>query len=553
MGKQRLCALRRVSCTLAILAAVFLLLPQVSLAWSWGSDPLLTVNGADYTADDYRQWWGHWREKDTPLPESPDEYVDWLLMVQQGEQMELYQEPSYVRKVQTFLKVRSLMLLKKEEIDEKVKIPESEIRAHYEKEYNPRWHLMAFLFKEEEQARKQAERLVGKEVTTEELAKLTLEQGGPLSHLKRWQRLPKFRFEWRDYLGESPQAGAVSTPISQPNGFLILVLLEIQGPESEDYQAVKRTIESGLYKEKHQKHTVRFVEELKKRYQLRIDEKILARLGEERPDEELAKQIVIATKKQNIDAMTVWDNVQRDLNYRRNLGIKDLKFADLKESVMANIISQTLVSWEALERHYEKEEPFKNIYNFYTNHRLTKEIEKRFVQPKAKVNKEDMLSYYKEHKERYTHPEMISYAMADGEKSLVKKIRESIVHGKDFFEAVSSVYPEGAETRQLPINHLKPQLAEALKGLKTGEVSVPFKYGEGMALVKLISRKKAVPVPFEKVKQEIGEKVQKQKYEQAKKEFVEMLRSRSQISVAQEEWVRLQKELREKDASKKNS
>lgn len=113
-------------------------------AWFWNDSVLMTINGEKYSTQDYRNWWQNWQEENMPLPESPDEFMNWQLMAQEGSRMQLESEPGYQRKVETFLKVRSLMILKNEEIDSKVKPTRKELWAMYEKDYCPRWNIAVF-------------------------------------------------------------------------------------------------------------------------------------------------------------------------------------------------------------------------------------------------------------------------------------------------------------------------------------------------------------------------------------------------------------------------
>ena len=38
-------------------------------AWFWEETNLATVNGTEYSAQDFKNWWWNWREEATPLPE----------------------------------------------------------------------------------------------------------------------------------------------------------------------------------------------------------------------------------------------------------------------------------------------------------------------------------------------------------------------------------------------------------------------------------------------------------------------------------------------------
>jgi len=118
---------------LKVLFIIFLLIPAPAVAFFGGGAPLVTINGVEHTRQDFEKWWQFWKEEDSVLADNPDIYIDWLLMKQQAQEMELYENPSYKAKVRVFLKVRGLMYLKNEEIDSKMKLGDREIREYYQK------------------------------------------------------------------------------------------------------------------------------------------------------------------------------------------------------------------------------------------------------------------------------------------------------------------------------------------------------------------------------------------------------------------------------------
>ncbi|MEJ2200970.1 MAG: hypothetical protein P8X63_08155, partial [Desulfuromonadaceae bacterium] len=119
-----------------------LVLPVSSPAFFWDEPDLVTINGTGLSAEDFRDWWREWREADMPVPEEPKEFIDWVLLYQEAQAMQLDQNPTYLRKVAIFLKVRALMQLKQEEVSVHTRMPEDkELWADYRKEYTPIFNL----------------------------------------------------------------------------------------------------------------------------------------------------------------------------------------------------------------------------------------------------------------------------------------------------------------------------------------------------------------------------------------------------------------------------
>ena len=113
--------------TLAVML-FFVSLSPLRASWlPWSSSTLVTVNGKEYSTADFSNWWKNWRGKGMSIPDTPAPYVDWVLLYRQGEKMHLYDTPAYRMKVMILLKARSLMMLKYDEVDSKIKISRQEL------------------------------------------------------------------------------------------------------------------------------------------------------------------------------------------------------------------------------------------------------------------------------------------------------------------------------------------------------------------------------------------------------------------------------------------
>ena len=66
--------MRRFSTILISLTLMTFLFASPALCL-WGSDTLVTIDGATNTTEDFRTWWKFWNDADQPLPETP-EFLD---------------------------------------------------------------------------------------------------------------------------------------------------------------------------------------------------------------------------------------------------------------------------------------------------------------------------------------------------------------------------------------------------------------------------------------------------------------------------------------------
>ncbi len=520
-------------------------------AWLWTDSSLVTINHEKFSDQDFRDWWQNWQEENMPLPESPDEFINWQLMAQEGARMQLASEPGYQRKVETFLKVRALMILKNEEIDAKAKPSRNEMWALYEKEYCPRWQIAVFFFESEAQAAEKGKALAEGLTTKDDLQALTGKEGGPLFAETKWLRFPQIKEEWLASLrGKKP--GYITAPQAMGKHFIILHFVEEKGPEEEDFAKVKATIQSKVRDQLSAALTFKLVQDLKKKYQVTVDDAFLATIGDTPLDLESSERAVITTTQSDISAGALQAMMAKERQFRKQYNFRPEDAESLKERVVANMLAQTLISWEAINRHYEEKEPFAAVYQFYRKHRLTKEIEKRFIRPQAILDEAEAKAYYEENQQKFSYPEMISFALAEGEEELIKRMRQDVTRGADFFEVAGKHFPGGPPVQQIPVSHLDADLKEPLLALKKGEVSMPFPKGNNFAMAKIVNRRPAMPVPFLQVKAEIDKKLSEEKFAASRQEFLDLLKKKSSIKVNSKTWSKLRKELEQQYEAKGN-
>jgi parvulin-like peptidyl-prolyl isomerase len=206
-----------------------------------------------------------------------------------------------------------------------------------------------------------------------------------------------------------------------------------------------------------------------------------------------------------------------------------------------------------MNRHFEEKEPFASVYQFYRKHRLNKEVEKRFIRPQAKLDEGEAKAYYEKNQDKFSHPEMVSYLLAEGEEELIKRMRQDVISGEDFMAVVAKHFPSGLPVQQVPVSHLDAELKEPILGLSKGEVSMPFSLSKNFAMAKLVNRRPAMPVPFLQVKDEIEKKLSDEKFLATREEFLSQLKAKSTIKVNSKNWQKLRKELKKQHEKKETN
>lgn len=511
-------------------------------AWPWGKTTLVTINDETFTKEDFQHWWVNWKEKDTPFPERPEPFIEWHLLVQEATSMELYQEPTYRQKVNTFLKARALMLLKNEAVDSKIRIRDKDLWARYKEQYSPQWHVRILHFDQEIQARQICEDLGSGRLVLSDMAEQAMIDKGIVNQEDKWLRPRNCPGPWRDALA-GLGTGQVTQPLEMGKGFVCLCLQDKKGPEKADFDSLKSKIRLEVQKLRQSELTSELVRRLRKKYEVTVDEELFTELDVNNTPEELMDKILITTNRVNVPVRVFLDQLHKEQSLRGYRHFQTKEAADyLKKMVLDRIIAQTLTSWESLDRHYEERAPFKWVYRFYCQHRLIKELERRLFVPEAEVKDEEVAAYYEQHPDEFAGPEVVSIVVLEDDKRLADKIWAEVKRGADFFSVVRKYYAREIPVRRVPVDHLDPVMKEVVNKLTKGEVSAPFEVKGHSSMVKLVDRTVASRSPLSEVQEQIAQRLRQEKSDRLRRNFIRQLQARSDITINEKAWRDLRKE-----------
>jgi len=528
-----------------LLCVILLCWTVQATAWSWTEKPLLRIDGDKFSRADFEHWWANWREKDMSFPEDPGEFVDWQLLVREARQMELYMEPNYRRKVDTFLKARSLMILKEKEIDARIDVNDKRLWDRYVSEYCPRWRVELLSFDDEQLAAQTLQSIKKGEASLAEFR-----DGGKVvegvTYLGEKTYRRNFKPEGWEARLNSLKVNEITGPIALGKGFVLLNLLAKEGPDQEDFAANMARIKKDEWDNQQAILTIELLVGLRKQYNVEVNEEALAAMDPAvDPPEEEAAAILVKTAHLQVTVGDFLAMVRKEVKFRLESGFyKGESDADLKKRVLNNLLSQTLTARAALDKHYEEEEPFSHVFRFYTQHRLISELERRLFAT-APPDDAAVGAYYKAHIAEFTKPEVVSVAVLEDDAKLGEKIWTEISLGADFFAVAGKYYSRHPVVQDIPAEHLEPTVRAVVAGLAEGEVSRPFDVKEHTAMVKLVARRAAEPIPLDTIRDEMIRRIKRERYEDARKNYLDQLKSRSRIEVNHKVWASILKEFGE--------
>ena len=165
------------------------------------------------------------------------------------------------------------------------------------------------------------------------------------------------------------------------------------------------------------------------------------------------------------------------------------------------------------------------------------------IKKQISLTSEDIEQYYDHHIDEYTGSPVASIALLEEKEELINKIWQEINIGQDFFIVAKRYFTKVIPVKEVALDGLSPELFGAVHRLSVGEVSPPFKLGDGFGLVKLIDHQPAKPLPLAKVKKTVKKELYTEKFNELRRVYVEKLIEQSEIELNQRAWNRLKKDV----------
>ncbi len=506
----------------------------------WGEEaPLVTVNSVEYRTQDYLDWWQEWREG-PDLPESPEEYIDWLLLSTEAKQMQLQDQPLYKKKVEVFLKVRALMLLKQESVSDKTQWPDEErLRQIYQTDYTPIWQLRTVTF----QDRLQLDAFMAQLQNTDEvdtetiIAELPEQLGNAVLSSPVSERQAKLPQEISTLIKDKKDQ-QYSSPYLWNNTWQIIEIIGFSEGSDEDFTAQRDAIHHHYIKKQQSRLTAELLKELIEKYQVEIDENIINSITYDGVAREYADQIVLSFLSYKITATELHRVALKQYQSFSGYEANGVQFEKVIVRVLNDIISQNLTNAEALDRHYELKRPFKPTYDFYCNNRLIKELERKLIAPYLIVSEQEQRAAYQQRKKEFAEPELIKILRVEtSDADLALRLNEKLRQGVPFKTALLPLSPNGFNPEIQPLENYSASIQQRISSLAPGK-STMVEEDEGYVFIHFIQSEHQQFVSFDKVKDIFASQLKQQKFSQLRQDLIQKLRKLSTIEVNQQQWQR---------------
>ena len=507
-------------------------------------DTLVSIDGNNYTVDDFKRWWKFWNDDNSPLPENPDPYVDWLLLAREGQRMQLYDTPSFKRQTTVFLQSRTLLMLKYDAVDSKVNVTDADINKRYQERFLPRWLVQRLEFTNEEAAIAAWQDLSAGTLKVDELVTRDAEQGGPVSTNENWLRPNEIDPGWTAIF-QKLEVGKVVDPDEHEKGQVLYYLKEEKEGDTEDLAKFHEEIRKDLWREQQRHLTQALLDSLRSKYEVKIDEERLAALDINGADSTFTDAPIITTNRRNVSEKEFMAVIRRLIGSRpaaAHAATDEQETTKLKAETVDNIIGQSITNWESLDRHYEEKEPFKWEYEFNYNHRLVLALEQRLFVPEARVTDDEIKQHYEKNIRYYTQPSLAKLYIIDETQGPIDQIWAEVATGKSFTQVLRKDFGLQFSSQEVPINHLDPEVKVVVDKLADDETSQIFNAQGIRVIVHLVAKTPEAPLALDRVQDSIRSELWRGKLNQVRRNYLDQLKTRSEIKVRQNQWKKIQKE-----------
>lgn len=524
-----------------VISLFFVMHTPLLASWPWSDSTLVTVNGQNYTKEDFNVWWEHWQEDGMPFPATVDPFIDWNLLASEAEQMELYNEPDFRQKIDVFLKARTLLLYQSEKINSKINFTDDDLQDLYQKKYLPRLQLHVLYFNDAETAAKTFSLMQAENIDFSQIFEDLRSQNKDVFYEEKITRKSSLPKEWRDAL-QLLEIGNVSRPFIWSKGFVIIYFAGEMGGEKADFEKFRPILTSEIKNIKENELSVQLLEDLKRKYNVKVDMPLLESIDVNGDNQGIADKNLITIGNEKYPVHVFMGFLKKEQKFRRQYGYHVEEDDKFKKKILDGVVAQTLTTRGALDEHYEEKEPFKSVFQFYRQHRLIKELEDRLFSPDVKVSEEEIKRYYDENLDHFSRPSTVSISVLEDEENLINKMYGQLQKGADFRQVASSFYADEIPVEEMPVNSLDPLVQSVLSKMIEGEVSSPFFVNGHFAILHLVERTEAVPMPFDHVQEKIAKTIDKEKFAGLRDDYLSRLREKSQVKINARVWEKIKKE-----------
>ncbi len=517
---------------------------KIQASWFATDGPLLQIDDVAFNESDFQNWWHEWREPDSSVPEDMTLFINWQLQVREARKMELDENRTYKRKVEIFLKSRSLMLLRQEEIGARMKKPApGQLRAQYDATLQPIIDLEILQIAD----LKDAEKILALCQSGTDMKEAAIAAGiaKPQIMIREKGRPGSVSEFFAPLFTDSVVAGQFKLLQGRGEVWLLVKVVSKTSGSDADFAEHEENLRRKFLRAQEPALNRDLLNRIRQKYSPVLNEEVLAGIDDLKPGDPGLQKTILTIGDVEVPAWQVARLLQEERKmYSNRHGRVTRAVADLKKMIIANIETQTMISLEARDRHYELKPPFKSTYDFYCQRRLIKEFEKVVIWPRVKVTPADIEAEYKRIVAKFSQADVVEVAWVQlADERLSELLTAELKQGHDFFKVMEPYFPQGVEYAKISEDKLRPAIREIVATLAPGQVSAPIHKGENTFFVKLFRRFADQHSSLAEVSEMLRMQLREAKFAEVRNNLLATLKKRSKIVVNKSRWHKLREVL----------
>jgi peptidyl-prolyl cis-trans isomerase C len=231
-----------------------------------------------------------------------------------------------------------------------------------------------------------------------------------------------------------------------------------------------------------------------------------------------------------------------------------------KEKFLDELIKKELIYQEALKKGLDKDAEFKKKLEDFKKISLISQILEEEIETKAKVTEQEVKDYYEKHKNELAAVSQIRarHVLVKTEAE-AKNILERIKKGEDFGKLAQkySIDPgsakNGGDLGFFSAGQMVPEFETAAAQMNVGEISEPVKTKFGYHIIKVTDKKTGKPLEFDKIQNNIFQRLSAEKQKEVFDSFVESLQKSYKVEINQDAVSKLSVEDEKREGTEEKS
>lgn len=452
--------------------------------------------------------------------------VDDRLIIQEARKSGMDKLPEIQQAIDAFILRESVVRLRDEEVVKKVSVTEEELMDYYKKNYEELTLGIIEMGSEEGINNIWGRLKKGEEF--ESLAKQysehpSRERDGQIKIKKGslTRRLKDAVF--------SLKIGEITNVINENGKYYIVKLINRREAPVREFTNVKESIKKSIRKQKENELSEQYLEELRKKSNIKIDEKLLSSIDLSNKDKYLEDERILVDVNKDILKVKDFISMVKTTNKLSN------------EDIINNWIDRKLVDQEALSRHYERKDDLKNMIKRYEDQLLKNAFIKRIIMPQIVVTEDALKEYYLNNKNDFLRPPR--YKIQQITVKTIEKgneIIDSLKNGADFswlakHYSSDSAADNGGDIGWVTKAGLPEKMRSIIDELKIGDISPVIEIDSSFKIYKLTDRIEGEVEDYTKVKDAVFSGYFNEQVNDILRRYIDELKKDAKIKINEKE------------------